>query len=471
MKRSVYYRLIFTYIILAVLTAVFVFTAGSYLIEKSLIKNKAREMLSEAQVIANTNTSRYFVKTDNKEDLYSTLSLASSIENSEICILNNSGKYLVDTGSSPESVDLGSIESFDPAAFGPGYYEISDFFGRYSYDMLNVMTPITSNLKTRGYVSIHVPLTEIYARRQSFVNVLLITAAVVYVLSFLILLQFHFSVFRPLKKITEGAHQFSIGNLGYRINVKSGDEMGYMAESMNLMAREIEKYDDYQKRFISNISHDFRSPLTSIKGFTDAMLDGTIPPENHDRYLNIISQEAERLEGLTQNITKLSSVDTDELLLNISTFDINSVIKDTAALFMGSCGRKNLTINLVLTGDILEVNADEERIKQVLYNLLDNAIKFSYKNSQIKIETSERHGKCYVSVKDYGTGIKKEDLPKIWDRFYKSDSSRGLDQRGTGLGLSIVKEIMKSHGQNIDVVSTEGAGTEFIFTLPISEEE
>ena len=118
----------------------------------------------------------------------------------------------------------------------------------------------------------------------------------------------------------------------------------------------------------------------------------------------------------------------------------------------------------------MTVDGDEERIKQVLYNLLDNAIKFSSKNSTIKIETSEKYGKCYVSVKDKGCGIKKEDLPRIWNRFYKSDSSRGKDQKGTGLGLANVKEIMKAHGQNINVISTEGVGTEFTFTLPLVEQ-
>ena len=468
MKRFLYLKFILTYLVLAVISFVFVATAGSYMIERSLISTKSREILAEAQKIASTDMSTYFSTEASMDEFHKSLSAVAAYTGGDICIINNRGEYLIDTASGSAIPDEPAIEGFDPAAFGPGYYEVGTFYGRYNAKMLNVLTPIISKMTTRGYVSIHIPLTDIYARRQSLVNLMFGITGVIFLFSFIILLQFHLSVYRPLRRITEGAHEFSIGNLNHTISVKSSDEMGYLAQSMNLMAREIEKSNDYQKSFISNVSHDFRSPLTSIKGFTDAMIDGTIPPEMHEKYLNIISGEVDRLEGLTQNITKLSNMDPDELLLNRTVFDINRIIKNTAALFEGSCRKKSITINLVLTGDTLEVNADEERIKQVLYNLLDNAIKFSGKKSQIKIETSERYEKCYVSVKDYGTGIKKEDLPKIWDRFYKSDASRGLDQKGTGLGLAIVKEIIKAHGQNINVVSTEGVGTEFIFTLPIA---
>jgi signal transduction histidine kinase len=144
------------------------------------------------------------------------------------------------------------------------------------------------------------------------------------------------------------------------------------------------------------------------------------------------------------------------------------MLKSTAAVFEGSCRKKKISINLVLTGTELFVRGDREKIEQVVYNLLDNAIKFSDRSSEVKIETTIQRGKCAVSVKDEGCGIARDDLTKIWDRFYKSDSSRGRDRQGTGLGLSIVKEIISAHGQTISVVSTENVGTEFIFTLEMA---
>ena len=155
----------------------------------------------------------------------------------------------------------------------------------------------------------------------------------------------------------------------------------------------------------------------------------------------------------------------------MSDFDINQVIRRTVATFEGTCEQKSISISLILTGDEMMVHADMTKIQQVLYNLLDNAIKFSHNNSTITIETREKHNKLFVSVKDSGIGIPKDSLKMIFDRFYKTDLSRGKDKKGTGLGLSITKEIIHSHGENINVISTEGVGSEFIFTLAQADEE
>ena len=231
------------------------------------------------------------------------------------------------------------------------------------------------------------------------------------------------------------------------------------------MGLELDTLEEDQRNFISNISHDFRSPLTSIKGYATAILDGTIPHELQDKYLDIIIFETERLHKLTQELLILNKNAAGASLLNKSDFDINEVIKTTAASFEMLGREKNLFIDLILTGQSMYVNADRERIQQVLYNLIDNAIKFSNPDSVLTIETTERNDKIYVSVKDKGIGISKECLPKIWDRFYKTDVSRGRDKKGTGLGLAIVKEIIQNHGETINVISTENVGTEFTFTL------
>ncbi len=232
------------------------------------------------------------------------------------------------------------------------------------------------------------------------------------------------------------------------------------------MAHELNKSEEYQKNFIANVSHDFRSPLTSIKGYVEAMKDGTIPYEMQEKYLDIVIFETERLRKLTSSLLTLNSYDSRAVLLDISTFDINQVIKNTLAAFEGICGKKKISFVLTLDEKVKLVSADMGKIQQVLYNLIDNAIKFSHNNSSIKITVSELNGKVFVSVKDSGIGIPKDSIGKIWDRFYKTDLSRGKDKKGTGLGLSITKEIIQSHNENIDVISTEGVGTEFIFTLP-----
>jgi signal transduction histidine kinase len=196
------------------------------------------------------------------------------------------------------------------------------------------------------------------------------------------------------------------------------------------------------------------------------MLDGTIPVEEQGRYLDIIAFETERLTKLTNNLLLLNSFENKGVHLEITVFDVNAMIKKTAMTFEGICTKKKITLNLEFVSDEENVSADFGRIQQVLYNLIDNAIKFSHQNSTVDIITEEKGSKVMVSVKDHGIGIPKDAINKIWERFYKTDLSRGKDKKGTGLGLSIAKEIIEAHDENITVVSTEGAGTEFTFSLP-----
>ncbi len=184
-----------------------------------------------------------------------------------------------------------------------------------------------------------------------------------------------------------------------------------------------------------------------------------------EKYLTRVIAETERLNKLTQGLLTLNSLDSKGKL-NRTNFDINRVIKDTAASFEVTCMKKDLSFDLTFGDSIQMVHGDLGKIQQVLYNLIDNAIKFSSNSSVIYIQAYPRYEKIFVSVKDTGIGIPKESIKKIWDRFYKSDLSRGKDKSGTGLGLCIVREIIQSHGENIDVISTEGVGSEFIFSLP-----
>ena len=246
--------------------------------------------------------------------------------------------------------------------------------------------------------------------------------------------------------------------------------MGYLANTLNFMSDELYKAEDYQKTFITNISHDFRSPLTSIKGFLEAILDGTIPYEMQNKYIERILNETKRLSKLTNGILTLKLADAKGYLRRTN-FDINRIIKDTIASFEGQCMDKGLSFDLTFSDNVIMVNADIGKIQQVLYNLIDNAIKFSNSNSSIHIACEKKYEKIFISIKDTGVGIPKEHIKKIFDRFYKLDTSRGKDKKGTGLGLAIVKDIINSHGETIDVISTEGIGSEFVFTLSKAKDE
>lgn len=465
MKNTLYLKFIMAYVVLGILGLITIGTLGSSMVERQVVESTGESMYKEGISIAAYHAKADYDDPREASETYHNLKVLSSYQDFRILVLDPIGQPLLDTGRPFTEDPYPALENFDPASMGTDYYQSGDFYGYFDTEMLNIMVPVTRNLNILGYVSLHFPMSEIIKQREA----ILVPVYLIFLLLFLIFLLFlglfSFVVYRPLKKITEGATEYASGNLKYNIPVYTEDEMGYLASTLNYMSDELDKLGEYQHKFVANVSHDFRSPLTSIKGYVEAIMDGTIPPEMQEKYLKIVVGETERLDKLTKSLLTLDRLDSKGRPMHMSDFDINKTIKNTAATFEGICRKKMITIELHLESENLMVHADMEQIQQVLYNLIDNAIKFSLDHSTIKVETSERHGTVFVSVKDTGLGIAKDSLNKIWDRFYKQDSSRGKDRKGTGLGLSIVKEIISAHNQNINVISTEGVGTEFIFTL------
>lgn len=464
MKKILYVKFLLTYLIFGILSFLVISTYGSDLIEERLIYDTSKSLYQEVYDLSDWQSLKQYRVAASQHSLLRTLNSISLLDNTDITIIQPDGQIIIDTLQNSTSDPTDVIQDFDPTDFGPGYYEIGNFYERYDAEHLSVMVPITSNMATRGYIAIHMPMSDIYAEREAILRDILKVFIIIFLLSLSILLVFTFSIYIPLLEIIKGAKEYAQNNLTYKIKVDKHDEMGYLASTLNYMGDELLKNNEYQNQFIANVSHDFRSPLTSIKGYAEAMSDGTIPPELYPKYLGIIKSETERLDKLTRSMLTLNKMN-KQMVLYTTDFDINAVIKNTVAVFEMTCRQKKISIDLILEGEDLYVSADVDKIKQVLYNLLDNAIKFSEKNTTITIETTDKHGKVYVSVKDQGEGIPVDSQRKIWDRFYKIDASRGKDRKGTGLGLAIVKEIIQAHQQNINVISTEGVGTEFIFTL------
>ncbi len=471
MRKTLYLKLILAYIIFGLFGFVVVATFVSNMTFDHLKKERADSLYREAVLIANTYASGLYNNEISLEAVKSQLDALDAYLNATLWIINPSGRMILDSSSPLDVENEIVIENFDPTITEGSYYTTGNFFHTFDEEMLSVFAPITSDFKVKGYVVIHSSMQSLHTETDNLLNISYITLVILFLLSLIILIFFTEIVYIPLRRITLATEQYASGNMHYEFSVESEDEMGYLAATLSYMASEIARSEDDQKKFVANVSHDFRSPLTSIKGYLEAMIDGTIPPEMHEKYLTIVLNETERLRKLTNSLLTLNNLNTDGIMLNKTDFDINKTIRSVAASFEGTCRAKTIAIELVLTGEEMYVVADVDKIQQVLYNLLDNAIKFSHHNSVIKIETTEKHNKVFVSVKDSGIGIPKDDLKLIWERFYKSDLSRGKDKKGTGLGLSITKEIIRAHGENINVISTEGVGTEFIFSLPKSDIE
>ena len=474
MKHSLYVKFILTYVLFGFLSFFVIATFSSQMTLKYLVEEKAEHLYKEANYISTNFVQSYYSRNQNQESLeniHAQFQALGTYLDASIWLLNPDGSILLNSDTALLEEPVRMTGEFDPTDMGSFYYMVGDFYGQFKEETLSVAAPITYNFKTRGYVLLHISMSALAQEREQLLNITYLTLFIIFFLSLIILALFTFTVYQPLMKITAAAKEYASGNFKYELQLESEDESGQLGGTLNYMARELQEADDYQKKFVANISHDFRSPLTSIKGYLEAMLDGTIPVEMQEKYLNIVLMETERLNKLTGSLLTLNSFDTKRNRLDITPFDINAVIKNTVSSFEGRCTERLISIELLFDAKQQFVSADMGKIQQVLHNLLDNAIKFSPNHSTITIETTPRHEKVFIPVKDEGIGIPRESMKKIWERFYKTDPSRGKDKRGTGLGLSIVKEIINSHGEHINAISTEGVGTEFIFTLPHVEEE
>ena len=274
----------------------------------------------------------------------------------------------------------------------------------------------------------------------------------------------------PLMRVNRAAKVIANGNFAERVLVSSNDELGELAESFNHMAESLEAHEKMQKDFIANISHDLRSPLTSMQGFLTAMLDGTVPPEKQEKYLRIVLEETQRLTRMTQGIIELSRAQSSSILLEESDFDINGLIRMNIEMLEPQLAEKNVHIHAMYAEEETRVHGDMDKISRVLQNLLGNAAKFSPENGIIEVETTiKENKKVLISVKDEGPGISAEDQKYVFDRFYKTDTTRNLDKTGSGIGLAIVREFIQAHGESITVKSEEGKGTTFVFSMKLAE--
>ena len=320
----------------------------------------------------------------------------------------------------------------------------------------------------QGAVFIHIAMDDISMTTQSILNMVLITLLLVSLAATLMTFLMTNNIIIPIAQMKKAAEAITKGDFSQEVHITSNDEVGELASSFNVMAKELQSVDTLQSDFIANISHDFRSPLTSIKGYVEAILDGTIPQEQYPKYLSIVLDEANRLTKMTNNILDLTKMENGQIELHRVNFDINEMIIKLALSLEQRFEEKKIHVDFQFIQEKLYVNADLDLIQRVVYNLLDNALKFTEEGDSITVETSIVARKAYIVVSDTGMGISEEVLPHIFERFHKGDKSRGKNKMGAGLGLAIVKQIMLTHHEDITVRSQVGEGTKFAFSLPLA---
>ncbi len=352
-----------------------------------------------------------------------------------------------------------------PILKGEEYHKtglLDDFFNE---PTLTVGAPMYNNGEIFGGVVFNMPVPEIRSMNwrifKNFVSMSLVA------LCFSVVLYYFISkrITKPIKNMSNAVTEFAKGNFERRVEYKGEDEIGELATNFNAMATSLENLENMRSSFVANVSHELRTPMTTISGFIEGILDGTISKDEQDKYLKIALNETKRLSRLVNDLLSISKMEDGEFQLNKTAFNINELVAQTLFKFETNINDKNIEVELNLNDDVSDVFADSDAVTQVVTNLLHNAVKFTPEDGNIWIRTWMTGKKAYVEIKNSGQGIEPDKLKFIFDRFYKTDDSRSSDKNGVGLGLFIVKNLLNHHGEKIWVDSEPDKYTKFVFSL------
>ena len=393
--------------------------------------------------------------------------ISESID-ADIFIVDNTGECLYCTEGEGCVHHTTPLPSYVLAATASGeFFESGTLEGYYAEGYYTAGIPIQSSdngIAAFCYASTHSTFVSEFP--VTFMKIFLAAAAITLVIVVIFVASMSYSMVRPLRQMSSAAKKFAVGDFSVRLKVTSNNEIGELANAMNYMADSLSSSEGMRRTFIANVSHELKTPMTTIAGFIDGMLDGTIPPSRQRHYMTIVSNEVKRLSRLVTSMLSLSRIDNGELKIHPATFDLFSTIVSILSGFEQKIRERKLDITGLGDFRSIKVFADPDLMYQVIYNLIENAVKFTDEHGTINFAVEETRYDISVMITNTGVGIPPEDIRFIFDRFYKTDKSRSMDKRGMGLGLYIAKTIMRLHGGDIYVESRVNEFTRFTFRLP-----
>ena len=346
-----------------------------------------------------------------------------------------------------------------------GFQQTGDMGGIYTGNYYSTAVPVVVDGQTVGVLFGSISAEAQYRFVMEMLQMFVVSALVVMAVSFIAIYFVTSRLVRPLREMADATQSFISGDFTVRIPVDGFTEIDRLGMAFNNMASSLGAMESTRRSFVANVSHELKTPMTTIGGFIDGILDGTIPQEKHDYYLKIVSDEVQRLSRLVRSMLDMARIEAGEITLNKKDVDINEIVVTTVFTFEQAIEGKHLDVRGLDAGKVM-VEADPDLIHQVVYNLVDNAVKFANDGGYLEFSYTVEGSVTYIGVKNSGAGLAKEEIPFVFDRFYKTDKSRSLDKKGVGLGLHIVRSIVNLHSGEIIVRSVQGEYTEFVFTLP-----
>lgn len=470
----------FAVVALVVLTSFVALCGTQTLLSARYWTNERRESLCQSAVTVAEGTASFtsrdgkggFVIGQGFQPFFKMLS-DSDANFGRVIVVNAGGEAVLST------VDLPPDSALPPSLMQEAIANVTPhepwFFvgtvgGVYAERQYTAVAPVMFENEIIAYVFVSSPTDRLVDYIVTNLQVFLLSATTVLALTFAVMYVMTFRLVKPLRQMAEVTRRFAEGDFSARVTVKGRDEVTELAAALNSMAVSIASAEESRRSFVGNISHELKTPMTTIAGFIDGILDGTIPAEQRDHYLHIVSDEVKRLSRLVKSMLDLSRIDSGHLTLKPVPFDLTETACKTLLSFEQRLSEKGVTVEGLEDAPRCFVRADFDLIGQVVYNLTDNATKFVNEGGTLTLEITPRDGWVYLRIRNTGAGIPAPEMPHIFERFYKSDRSRSLDKQGVGLGLYIVKNVISLHGGEITVRSVEHEFCEFEFRLPGAEE-
>ncbi|MBE6045017.1 MAG: cell wall metabolism sensor histidine kinase WalK [Clostridium thermopalmarium] len=465
-KKGLFSKMVATYILIISMSFIIIAAFLSFWFEGYFFEQRKSQLLTEAQIVSNAAV-QYLHGNTSLDKTNDILEYVSNYANIDIILFDRYGyAYAVSNQEHKEligqqllSEDLGDLRE------GKLVEKNNILANVFKEPVHTYEVPVFYRGVFQGAVVINTSINEIKDLLKRVYEIIWISAIIAIISSSFIIYSFSEKILiKPLAKINDAADKIAKGEVSRRVNIQTNDEIGELARSFNSMADSLEEVEKNRRDFISNVSHELRSPITSIKGFIGGVLDGIIPKEKEKYYLSIAYDEIQRLTRLINDLLDLSAIEAGKFSLNIKPQDINEIIKLSIIKFETAIKSKKINVDVWLEDEEVYVLADKDKIIQVMTNLIDNAIKYVEPGGNIEIGARIKGQKVFVWVFDDGPNISKEDEKHIWDRFYKGDKSR-TSKVSTGLGLSIVRRIINQHNEDIWLENKENKGVKFIFTL------
>lgn len=397
----------------------------------------------------------------------------SSLVNCDVYITDNSGSIVAcfceeweENGTCEHIGTVIDVKDLKRITSGKELFGTAGFYPAPRYI---AATPVKTDGKTVGYVFAGASSESVKVLINDSIKIYVLSAAVPLIIMFVAILLMTYRINRPLNLMSQAARAMAKGDFSKRIPVTSNDEIGELAVSFNQMTNSLSRLEETRKSFIANVSHEMRTPMTTIGGFIDGIIDGTIEPEKQSYYLGIVSSEIKRLSRMVQSMLNLARLESSEFVLKREPFDFREQIVGIVIGQERRIEEKKIDILGLDSLPAISLNADKDLIYQAVYNLVDNAIKFVDEGGRISFRINVDSNGVRFEITNTGKGIPRGDLPFIFDRFYKLDKSRAANKNSMGLGLYIVKTIIKNHGGTISVSSKEDEFTRFEFVLPLGK--